>query len=98
MPLLRWGTRTKNILGQLILTFVIHSITMVGQAIHAGAAINGPKEAFLAMVWTHFESFVGGAIVSIFGNFTTCMSVPVWSARLCLIQQILSRRLGSKFI
>ena len=42
---------------------------MVGQDIHGGAAIHGPKEPFLALVWTHFERLVREAIVSNFANF-----------------------------
>ena len=56
---------------------------MVGQDIQGGAAIHGPKEPFLALVWTHFERLVRGAIVSDFANFPTCMFVHVCSA--CMI-------------
>ena len=58
MHLFPWCALIKSILGQLIVTFGIHFITMVGQAIHGGAAIHRPKEIFLAMVSTHFGSFV----------------------------------------
>ena len=68
MHLVPWGRRTQHILGQLMLSFGIHLITMVGQAIHGGAAIDGPKEPFLAMVWTHFGRLVRGAIVSNFAK------------------------------
>ena len=56
---------------------------MVGQDIHGGAAIHGPKEPFLALVWTHFERLVRGAIVLNFANSSTCMFVHVSSA--CMI-------------
>ena len=39
--LLSWCTRTQNTLGQFSLPFGIHFMTMVGQAIHGGAAIHG---------------------------------------------------------
>ena len=55
--------------GSLYLTFGIHLLTMVGQDIHGGAAIHGPKEPFLALVWTHFERLVREAIVSNYANF-----------------------------
>ena len=61
-----------------------HLITMVGQDIHGGAAIHGPKEPFLALVWTHVERFVRKAIVSNFANFPTCMFVHVSSPRITL--------------
>ena len=50
---------------------------MVGQDIHGGAAIHGPKEPFLALVWTDFERLVRAAIVLNFANFSTCMFVHV---------------------
>ena len=50
---------------------------MVCQDIHDGAAIHGPKEPFLVLVWTHFERLVREAIVSNTANFSTCMSVHV---------------------
>ena len=53
---------------------------MVGQDIHGGAAIHGPKETFLALVWTHFERLVRGAIVLNFTKFSTCMFVHVSGA------------------
>ena len=56
---------------------------MVGQDIHGGAAIHGPKEPLLALVWTHFERLVRGAIVWNSANFSTCMFVHVSSA--CMI-------------
>ena len=56
---------------------------MVGQDIHGGAAIHGPKEPFLALVWTHFERLVSGAIVLNFAIFSTRMFVHVSSA--CMI-------------
>ena len=59
----------KFIFGQSILTLGIHLITMVGQAIPGGAAIHRPKEPYLAMVWTHFWSFMRGAIESNCANF-----------------------------
>ena len=62
MPLFPWRTPTQNILGQLILTLGFELITMVGQAIHGGAAILGPKEPFLTMLWAHFSSLVRDAI------------------------------------
>ena len=64
-----WCTGTQNTLGQSTLTFGIHLITMVGQDIHGEAAIHGPREPFLALVWTHFESYVRKAIVSDFAHF-----------------------------
>ena len=54
---------------------------MVGQDIHGGAAIHGPKEPFLALVWTHFERLVRGAIVSNFANF---IDMHVWACRECM--------------
>ena len=86
MHLFPWCTRTQNILGQLTLTFGIHLLTMMGQPIHGWAAIHGQKEPFLDMVWTHFGSFVRGAIVLNFAFFSTCMSVHASSACMCLIQ------------
>ena len=59
---------------------------MMGHAIHGGAAIHPPKELSLAMVWTHLGSFVPRAIVSDFVNFSTCMFVHVFGARMCLIK------------
>ena len=53
-----------------MLTFRIHLITMVGQDIHGGAAIHAPKEPFLGLVWTHFESLVREAIVLNSANFS----------------------------
>ena len=44
-----------------------------------------PKEPFLALVWTHFERLVRGAIVSNFANFPTCMFVHVSSACMTFI-------------
>ena len=85
MHLFPWCTRTQNILGQLILTFQIHFISMLRQAIHGGAAIHGSKEQFLALVWTHFGSFVQGAIVTNSTKCSTCMFVHVWSERMCLM-------------
>ena len=58
---------------------------MVGQDIHGGAAIHGPKETFLALVWTHFERLVREAIVSNSANFPTCMFVHVSSACMLII-------------
>ena len=78
MHLFPWCTRTGNTLGHFILTFGIHLITMVGQDIHGGAAIHGPKEPCLALAWTHFERLVREAIVSNSANFSTCMS---WMSR-----------------
>ena len=83
MHLFPWCTRTQNTLGHFILTFGIPLITMVGQDIHGGAAIHGPKEPFLALVWTHFERLVRGAIVSNFAKVWTCMFVHTSSA--CMI-------------
>ena len=56
---------------------------MVGQDIHGGAAIHGPKEPFLALVWTHFERLLRAAIVSNFAIFPKCMFVLVSNA--CMI-------------
>ena len=53
---------------------------MVGHDIHGGASIHGPKEPFLALVWTHFERLMRGAIVSNFAKFSICMFVHVSSA------------------
>ena len=86
--LFRWCTRTENTLDQYILTFGIHLMTMVGQAIHGGAAINGRNEPSLAIVWTHFESFVRGTIVWEFALFLTCMSTHILSFCICFIQRI----------
>ena len=66
--------------GSLDFTFGIHLITMVGQDIHGGAAIHGPKEPFLALVWSHFEILVREAIVWNSANSSTCMLVHVLSA------------------
>ena len=63
-----WCTRTSHILGQLNFTFEIQLMTMVGQAIHVGASTHGPKEPFLAMVWTHLGSFVRDTISFNFAN------------------------------
>ena len=98
MHLFPWCTRTQNTLGQFILTFGIHLITMVGQDIHGGAALHGPKEPSLALVWSHFESLVHGAIVSNFANFSTCTFVHVLSALMCFICCIPSPCLGMTFI
>ena len=62
-----------------------------GSEIHGGAAIHSPKEAFLALVWTHFERLVRGAIVSNFPNFLTCMFLHVWSACLSFIYRFLNQ-------
>ena len=75
-------------MNHFILTFGIHLITIVGQDIHDGAAIQGPKEPFSALVWTHFESFVRGAVVSNSANFPTCILVHVSSANTLLLQGI----------
>ena len=85
MHLFPWCTRTQNTLSHFILTFGIHLITMVGHDIHGGAPIHGPKEPFVALVWTHFERLVRGAIVSNFANFSTCMLVHVSGACMILI-------------
>ena len=42
-----------------------------------------PKEPFLTMLWTHFESFVCNAIGSEFDSFSSCMFVNVSSACMC---------------
>ena len=76
-------TRTKNTLGQCILTFGIHFITMVGQAIHGGAAIHGPKEP----LW---ELRARSHCVGVCSFVLTWKSVHVFSACMCLIQWILS--------
>ena len=36
-------------------------MTIVGHVIHGGAAIHGPKEPCLTMLWAHLWSFVRGA-------------------------------------
>ena len=86
MPLFPWCTGTQNILGQLNVTFSIHLITMVGQAIHGGAATHVQKEPFVAIVWTHFENFMRGAIVFNSADDSTCTSVDVSSVSMSLIQ------------
>ena len=58
---------------------------MVRQDIHGGAAVHGPKEPFLALVWIHFESLVHEAIVSNFAFLSTCTSVHIPSAHMCFI-------------
>ena len=85
MHLFPWCTRIENILGQLILTFGIHSFTMVGQAIHGGAAIHGPKDPFLAMVLTHFGCFVQEAIVWRLADLSLCTFLHISIAGMCFI-------------
>ena len=84
--LFQWCTLIQSTLGQYVLTFGTRLITMVGQDINVGAAIHRPKEPYLALVWTHFESFVREAIVSHCATFSTCMSLHGSTKRMCLSQ------------
>ena len=70
---------------------------MVGQDIHGEAAIHGPEEPFLALVWTHFESYVRKAIVSNFAHFLNMHVCSCLQHRFVFITTDLDRCSGTRF-
>ena len=61
-------------------------MTMAGQAIHGGPALQGPKEPFLSMLWAHFWCFVSEATSQNCVNLSSFMSVNVLSARITFLR------------